>query len=242
MTPRHPRNPTLRWRAFTLIEVLLAVAIFGMVLLAIHSIFHGALRLRNRTTQAIEEALPVERAMATLRSDLAGIVAPGGTLAGNLTTTTPSTEGLLSQPLIEFYTSGGVLTDVAPWGDIQRVSYTLGATTNLAAGRELRRIVTRNLLALIQDTPDDQPLLQGVESVLFSFHDGTAWKDTWDSTNEVTALPRAIRVSLTLVDTNLNRAASHPPPMELVVGIMVEPLTNATSSTTSTATERGGGA
>lgn len=230
----------MRRNAFTLIEVLLAVAIFGVVLLAIHSIFHGALRLRNRTTQAIEEALPIERALATLRRDLANIVPPDGPLGGTLTTTTPTTDGLLTQPLLQFHTATGILTDTAPWSEIQRVAYSLGAPTNNATGRDLRRIVTRNLLPLTQDLPEDQPLLQGVESILFSFHDGTAWKDSWDSTNEVVLLPRAIRVSLTLVDTNLNRTTSRPPPIELVVGLLVEPATNTT--TTSSSTSTGGGA
>jgi type II secretion system protein J len=227
----------MRRNAFTLIEVLLAVAIFGVVLLAIHSIFHGALRLRNRTTQAVEEALPIERALATLRHDLANIVPPDGPLGGTLTTTATTTDGLLTQPLLQFHTATGILTDTAPWGEIQRVAYSLAAPTNTATGRDLRRIVTRNLLPLTQDLPDDQPLLQGVDSILFSFHDGTAWKDSWDSTNEVILLPRAIRVSLTLVDTNLNRTASRPPPIELVVGLMVEPATNSTTTAST-----GGGA
>lgn len=222
----------MRTKAFTLIEVLLAVAIFGVVLLAIHSIFHGALRLRNRTTQAVEDALPLERALATLRRDLANVVAPNGTLSGTFTTLPTTTDGLLSQPLLQFHASVGILTDVSPWAEIQRIAYALSAPTNLATGRDLRRIVTRNLLALSDSFPEEQVLLQGVDALQFSFFDGSAWKDTWDGTNEVVALPRAVRVSLTLVDTNILRAATRPQPIELVVGLLVEPATNAAPAAT----------
>jgi prepilin-type N-terminal cleavage/methylation domain-containing protein len=37
-----------------LLELLIAVAIFSIVLAAINAVFYGALRLRNKTTEAIQ--------------------------------------------------------------------------------------------------------------------------------------------------------------------------------------------
>src|SRR5688572_5904097 len=40
--------------AFTLLEVLIAVVTFGIVLAAMNAVFYGALRLRNKTTEALK--------------------------------------------------------------------------------------------------------------------------------------------------------------------------------------------
>src|SRR5437870_12733619 len=72
------RNTQSNPRAFTLIEVMIAMAVFAIVLAAINGIFWGALRLRNKTVESIDAALPKERALAIIRSDLANIVPPGG--------------------------------------------------------------------------------------------------------------------------------------------------------------------
>lgn len=77
--------------AFTLIEVLLAVAIFAIILLAIHGVFHGALRLRNKTLDSVERTLPLQQALAVLKRDLANLVLPGGTLFGEFQTTPTTT-------------------------------------------------------------------------------------------------------------------------------------------------------
>src|SRR5947207_14101285 len=64
----HAMNPLLpthgRTRGFTLLELLIAVAVFAIVLAAINAVFYGALRLRNKTTEAIKEALPMQQALA----------------------------------------------------------------------------------------------------------------------------------------------------------------------------------
>jgi len=234
-----------RSAAFTLIEILLAVAIFSLVLVAIHSVFHTALRLRNRTVQSIEASLPLRRTLAILRRDLAGIVPPGGTFGGAVESTpVPDDASVSGATLIRFHSAVGVLTEDAPWGDIQRITYLLSPPTNaLAEGFDLVRAVTRNLLPVAQETVESQRLMSGVESVTFSFHDGSAWRAYWDSTNEIVALPTAIKAEFQLVQPRDSPLVTRLPPIELVVGLLIQPATNATStdsSTTQTGGPRGG--
>jgi type II secretion system protein J len=215
--------------------VLLAVVVFAVVLVAMHSVFHGALRLRNRTTASLEEAVPLEQALALIRRDLANLVSPGGTLAGPLQTApTGTTVALLGRVAPDFYTSVGVLNDRDPWPDVQRVTYRLLAPTNDTPGLELTRSVTRNLLAVAEDTPEDQFLLGGVETVTFQYFDGTTWRYDWDSTGEMTAdltvgLPSAIKVEIVLTSALTNRV--QPEPLELVVPVTVQADTNALAQT-----------
>src|SRR5258708_18471485 len=102
MRPLHPalRRP----RGFTLLDLLIAVAVFAIVLAAINAVFYGALRLRDKTTEALKEALPMQQALAIIKRDLANIVVPGGTLSGLLQTTTV-TDMLPRRASPAFYTS-----------------------------------------------------------------------------------------------------------------------------------------
>src|SRR5215472_15632853 len=77
----------MRKDAFTLIELLLAITIFSIVLIAMNTVFYAALRLRNNTAEALDEALPLQRAVAVIQRDLANIVPPGGILSGTLQST-----------------------------------------------------------------------------------------------------------------------------------------------------------
>src|SRR3954469_2041630 len=151
---RHPKG-------FTLIEVLLAVAIFAIVLAAINSVFYGALRLRNRTTQALDKSLPVQQVITILKHDLQGIVAPGGALTGSLKSGVATST---TQDGTEMYTDTGLIDETAPWSSVQKISYSLRAPANatVGGGKDLVRLVTRNLLPTAQEDVEEQWLMDNV--------------------------------------------------------------------------------
>lgn len=230
----------VRRRGFTLLELLLAIAVFSVVLGAIHVVFFSALRLRNRTSESIERSLPLQQTLAIIKRDLANLVPPGGTLSWALqstpTTSSTTTGATLPRPANRgngplFYTATALVDDNAYWGEVQRVSYFLAAPTNDTPGMDLYRSVARNLLPLTQDETDDQFLMSGVAAITFQYYDGNAWKDTWDSTVADTAtgltnrLPAAIKVQLEL--QNEDRSPGTPAPVEIVVPIPVIARTNA---------------
>src|SRR5262245_28404598 len=66
-----PHVPSfLRARGFTLLELLIAISVFAMVLLAINGVFYGAMRLRSKTSRMIEQSLPVQQTVAIIKRDL----------------------------------------------------------------------------------------------------------------------------------------------------------------------------
>ncbi len=213
-------------RGFTLIEVLIAVAIFAIVLAAINTVFYSALRLRNRSAAAFDEALPVQQAVAIIKRDLANLVVPGGLLSGVLQTTT-ITNAVAGQASPDFYTSAGQMDNIVPWGDIERVSYLLVDSTNRAPGMDLYRAVTRNLLSQAQDPPVQQRLMGGVQGLVFTFYDGDQWVDSWDSAAQ-TNLPLAIKVQIQLAPQGNAPALASSAPIELVVPIDAQVGTNQT--------------
>jgi len=217
------------------------VLVFAIVLGAMHLVFFSALKLRNKTSDAIERSLPLQQTLAIIKRDLANIVPPGGLLSGALQST-PSlsttasgvsmSDTLNRQGSPQFYTAVGIVDDNAPWGEIERVSYYLAQPTNNTPGLDLIRSVARNLLPVMQDETEDQFLMSGVEAITFQYYNGTSWQDTWDSTQADSAtgltnnLPSAIKLELQLHDENY--AAGTPAPVELIVPVVVLARTNVT--------------
>jgi type II secretion system protein J len=213
---------------FTLIEVLLALMICGVVLVIISTVFASALKLQARASASVDKSLPIERALTLMRKDLKNAVAPGGMLAGPLQSGSLES-GVDANTGIQIYTTTGLITPNAPWGEIQKVTYGLQAPNDsTSAGKDLVRTVTRNLLSTSTEDEDDQYLASGVETLNFSYFDGANWLDTWDDTTE-TNLPQAVRVNLQLVAANLNE--TKPDPIQLLVPLMVQVHTNQLDNT-----------
>lgn len=238
----------MRTRGFTLIEVMLSVVIFSIVLVAIHTVFYSAVFLRNKTTEAIEQQIPIQQALTLIERDLANVVLPGSNFFGELQTAqanntstnllsslNPVNDAIPGQSGPPLFTASGVSDETVPWNSIQRVVYYLAAPTNNLPGKVLIRSVTRNLLPVNAEQPDNQPLLNGLQSLAFYYYDGTQWRDYWDSTTETNKLPYGFKVQLQFVREAGDRTARLP--VELVVPVILQVGTNETSQSTS-----GGGA
>jgi hypothetical protein len=215
--------------AFTLIELLLAVSIMIIVLAAIHGMFLTALHLRDTAVASLEATLPVEQALGIIQRDLANIVCstnPNAVFFAPLQTTNP-TNNLPNQMGPDFYTSGGELDGITPWGNVQKIDYLLAPPTNgyRGPGLDLIRAVTRNLLPLSQPAqPDEQhAILHGVQTLTFLYYDGTQWDATWDTTQQ-TNLPLAIKAQILMAP--VRGASAQTLPLELVVPVDVLLTTN----------------
>jgi len=235
-------RPHPRIGAFTLIELLLAITLSAIIISATVAVLFGALRLRNETERRSDASTALQQALSILRRDLANIALPasdstnamaGALVYGGITgINDPAGTGM------QLFTTTGLVTDMVRWGDLQKVGYVLRLPTNAAAnlGRDLHRVVTRNLLPVLAEAYDDQLLLENVESFQMSFFDGTTWRIAWGGTNEAVSLPRAIRVDLVLNDIdpadlargNLGNRTQLP--FQLVVPVVVTPATNSTST------------
>jgi type II secretion system protein J len=180
-------------------EVLIAIAVCAIILAAINTAFYSAVRLRNRTLAALDEATPVELALAKIRHDLANIVAPNptnGAFGGSLSSTVTQTQ--FGQISPDFYTATAQIDGLVPFGDVQKIGYGLMPGAN--GDRELVRLVSRNLLGTTPETPTPEWLLSGVRSISFHYFDGTQWAEAWDTTTQ-SNLPAAIKVDLELTNT-----------------------------------------
>ncbi len=214
-------------RAFTLVEMLIAISIFSILLVAIHTVLYTALRLRNTAVDSLEASLPLEQALNVIQHDLSDVVtATNGVFLGPLQTTNP-TNTLPDQIGPDFYTTGGELDGVVPWGNIEKIDYLLSQPTNgnRGPGRDLIRAVTRNLLPVTQPPQPDEKhaILSGVQNLTFLYYDGTTWQPSWDTTQQ-TNLPTAIKVQIQMAAQPGVPVRTQP--LELVVPVDVLLSTN----------------
>ena len=69
--------------AFTLIEMVLAIGVAAIVLIAVNTVLFAALRLRDATADTVDAAAPLDQTVTFLRRDLQCVVTPtNGTPAG----------------------------------------------------------------------------------------------------------------------------------------------------------------
>jgi type II secretion system protein J len=223
-------------------ELLVATAVGAIVLLAVQTVFFGALRLTNTTRERTDRELRLQRTLDIVRRDLSGVMLPGGPLGGQLVTSLESSMTDIAGDRIspDFYTTSGRIDGWNPFSEVQAVSYYLALGTGDHTSRDLVRVVMRNLLPAATVTTADyetQVLLEGVEEAAFEFFDGTNWTSEWDSTGgdlslglgtssttsntaNTAVLPKAIRFLLVLSTPNKNQ--NQVEPIELLVPVLVK--------------------
>jgi type II secretion system protein J len=218
LQPHHGRF--IRCDGFTLLEVMLAMAVCAIALAAINGMFFGALRLRDTTLRAVDESQPAQLAASTIRRDLASAMSPttNGFMTGDFRVGDITSMGLNQNVSIEMYTTTGALRDDEPWGEVQRVTYELRPSAGGAAdrGQDLIRSVSRDLLATITPVPEDQWMMGHVQNLTFDCYDGTQWRNTWDTTSGDTNLPMAVRVTIQLAGESPDDPRARQPIVLLV--------------------------
>jgi type II secretion system protein J len=217
--------------AFTLIEVILAIGVAAIVLIAANMVFFSALRLRDATENAVDNETPVDQATSTMERDFECVVTPtNGTskvLSGDFRVGSIISAGNGEPVAVEMYTATGELADKEPWGDIQRVTYELRDPVSGGSGKDLVRSITRNLLSPTTPDVEDQWMMSGVQNLTISCYDGAQWWNTWDTTGLTSAntnLPVAVRVDIQPVGNQMS-------PIEILVPMDAQSRTNATLTT-----------
>ena len=216
-------------QAFTLIEMILAIGVAAIVLIAVNAVLFTALHLREVTANVVDAASPIDQTVTYLRRDLQCVMTPtNGTskiLSGSFKVGTVNSVGVSEPVAAEIYTATGALGVSSPWADVQRVTYGLKNSTDSSGRRDLYRTVTRNLLSTTTPEVTEQLMLSGVESVKFSCYDGAQWQTAWDTSDTYsvnTNLPVAVRVEI-LMAGNANVKLE---PIQLVVPIDSQSRTN----------------
>jgi type II secretion system protein J len=245
--------------AFTLIELIVAMAAAAVILAAVYGVFGKAVHLRDSTLARTRDARVHAHAASVIRSDLRNGLVSGGTLATSLEGSQQGKNGSFPGYLMLTTTTGADVNDV-PDPDVQQVEYYIvpDETASDKSGI-LVRALTRILLAPTKENPPEDTLLTGVTAMEVSFYDGNSWQDSWQATtasstsstsgtsgasgasgaattaSPTVTLPQAVRVR---IERSAASGDGHvPPPIEVIVPWTTVAVNAASTTSTSGTTK-----
>jgi len=191
-------------KGFTLLELLVATAIFAVVIAAAYSLFDASRRLASRAEFSAQMYQSARAALQTIEADLRGAVMLGTAFDTGFIGATSGTE---KEPLdklelitVSRYTAASHdvnETDVVRGADLSKVYYWIEADLT----KKAHGLVRERPLEL---TPPSGPahrdedvveIAQDVVFINFRYYDGSDWLDQWDST-QTHKLPKAVEVTV----------------------------------------------
>jgi type II secretion system protein J len=190
---RNPGNA-----GFTLIEIMVAVAIGSMILLMAYTSYHSIIDSIKRSTGRAEFYENVNLAISKIDADISNayftrsnkkitFICESGTSGNNLNFVTVNHKD---------FTMGGNPRQQAHDSDIKEVGYFLKEDKNTQG---LSYLVKREKINYWDDDPltggTENILLPNVVSLKFEFNRGNDWDDNWDS-RQNNNFPKAVKTTL----------------------------------------------
>jgi len=191
--------PTRPKFAFTLLEMLVALALMGILAGSLYRSFSVGVRSRSRAEAAIAPARAATLALEPLHRGVQSALPPSGILAGafigqdaEADVSAEDADSLSFFAMIE-----GAMQDSSV---IRKVEFS--ATSGDDGTLTLVRRVTTNLLA--PETPQtvEDVLCRNVISFNLRYYDGVEWLDSWDSTVRDNTLPLAVEATIAIRRTD----------------------------------------
>jgi general secretion pathway protein J len=172
---------------FTLVELMVALLIFGMIAGAGVSILNFSIRAQAASTAKLAEIGDQRRMAALIASDLAQAI-PRITrdTAGQPVRAFSGTNGVGALPMLRYVRSGWTNPGAEPRASIQRVEIVLVAD-------RLERRAYPMADGALAGAP--QILASNVESVRLRYRERGPWSDVWTATT-FDALPRAVEMTI----------------------------------------------
>jgi general secretion pathway protein J len=189
-----------RNQGFTLLEVLIAIAIFSVVSLASFTIFDTVLRGDESSKLRSDRQNELQRAFFLIERDVMQIAKRSlrinGEAPSNVFIQTADDSFLADNQAMAFvrngWTNPGLLL---PRSDMQSVAYRLEDNT-------LERLHYNFVDAVVGQEPTIRPLISNVSELSFEFYDGQKWQAKWSGNT----LPLAIAIEIETDDFgNLRR-------------------------------------
>ena len=220
--------------AFTLIELLMALAISAVLLAAIYGVFSRAIHMRDNATHRTRDVRVRAHAAGMIRNDLRNALVSGGTLAATLQGSQES-HGAGFPGYLKFTATTAKDVDDEFGGDVQAIEYYIARDDEAVDQKTgvLVRTINRDLLNTTQQTTPEERVLAGVESMEVSFYSGSAWKTSWEVTTDSKTLPEAVRVTIQPV---ADADGIKPAAIEVLVPWTTQSAIETTTTTTTTTT------
>jgi general secretion pathway protein J len=172
---RRPRTPPRRQSAFTLIEVLVALLILGIMSALGYGTYKQARIGAERAEESLQRTREIEFGLRILAQDFAELVPRPVRDPYGQTRLPALRAGAGGATLIDLTRGGWSNTAGLQRSTLQRVSYQL-----------VKDVLKRSYQSVLDPTPNNQPVVQdlltNVVSVQFNYLDGNqTWSQQWPS-------------------------------------------------------------
>lgn len=185
-------------KGFTLLEVLIAIAIFSVISLSSFTIFDSVIKGDETSQLRSERQNELQRAFLIIERDLTQIARRSVRINGEaplgqfLQSASDVIDGEQAIGFVRHgWTNPGLLL---PRSDMQAVAYQLNDEI-------LQRLHFNFVDAVGGQEPKIRPLITKVKSVTFDYYDGTKWQESWTKDD----LPLAIAIEIDTTDYGLIR-------------------------------------
>jgi len=185
---------------FTLLEMLIAMALMGLVATALYSSMYIGTKAGQSCSAAVRPYRRLNPALEFIRKDLACSLPPDGILSAQFQGTDQLGPAGDDADSILFYCSTYIPSEDEIAGDVVKTEYVLEDRQGWDEQVLVRRRTT-NLLSPTTSEAEEEVICRGIHSLDIKYYDGYDWLDCWDSTTHNNALPLAVEVTITLVDT-----------------------------------------
>ena len=176
---------------FTLVELMIAFLIFGMLAAAGVALLGFSVRAQGAQGAKLDDLAGLERTVSVLSADCGEAVArPTRDANGTLLPAFTGEAGSGATPMLRLVRGGWSNLDAAPRPGLQKVEYRV-------AGGALERVAYPQLDGAAPLTP--AVLLTHVRAARLRYRFAGAWSDRWDGAGGG-ALPQALEVTLTRDD------------------------------------------
>ncbi len=189
-------------RAFTLLEVLVAMTIMTIIGASLYTSLNLAFRVRDSAEAAVDEVRALEIAVSLIKEALMSAMPPSGVLAGAFEGEDAQGSEGGDADTLSFYSSDNVPEEGDIACDVRQVEFALVERED-GEDTVMVRNITTNLLSPRTLDPEEEILCGDIASLNFRYYDGTDWQDDWDSGDNDNSLPEAVEITLT-------RAAADP--------------------------------
>lgn len=184
-------NKQRKSKGFTLIEILIAIAIFAVLSLAAYQILQGVLRSGEISKSHDEKLIEIQRGMLLIERDFLQMVARKSRLSG-----------VDSENLKAFYVGQRVLDSESEGIEFNRLGWTnplnqLPRSNILRVGyrvqdKQLQRVYFLYPDVVSKEDAEQQVILNDIETLSFRFWNN-GWVTNWDVANTI---PTGIEITI----------------------------------------------
>lgn len=180
---------TCRNKGFTLLEVLIAVVLLGILATALYGSYFGVLRARERASAGMESRRELGTTLDLIRREISSVLYNRADKRLRFAVEDRDNFGVASSSL--------ELTTVAPPFEYGRNESGTIVVTYRLAEKGSKRILTRQEKDLFseQTSVPAYPQMEEIHSFLVECHDGSKWVKSWDTAING-RLPNNIRVTV----------------------------------------------